>query len=251
MKLTDRIYLVGSGGQGFNLTDDYDCHIYLLDGGDELALIDAGAGMGVPQIVEIIRSHGFEPEQVGHLLITHAHGDHAGGTARLAAALGGPQIYMHEDCAQFLIEGDEKAISLAPAKRVGLYPEDYHFEPHPVDVILKDGDRIAVGDLELHTVSTPGHSIGHVSFLLDHDGRTEFFGGDLVFFGGQILLQNAWDCELQDHLRSLVNLRDAGIDGFFPGHRSFCLKDGQRHIDAAVSIVDGLLVPPNFTYSWQ
>ena len=35
MKLTDRIYLVGSGGQGFNLTDDYDCHIYLLDGVDQ------------------------------------------------------------------------------------------------------------------------------------------------------------------------------------------------------------------------
>jgi len=250
MKLTDHIYLVGSGGQGFNLTDDYDCHIYLLDCGDELALIDAGAGMGVPQIVENIRGHGFEPAQVGHLLLTHAHGDHAGGAARMAAALGEPRVYMHQDSAPYLIGGDEKAISLAPAKRVGLYPEDYVFEPHPVDVQLKDGDQIVIGNLELRAVSTPGHSSGHLSFLLDHDGRTEFFGGDLVFFGGQILLQNAWDCDLQDHLRSLEKLRDAAIDGFFPGHRSFCLKNGQRHIDAALTIIDGLLVPPNFTYSW-
>ncbi len=250
MKLTERIYLVGSGGQGFNLTDDYDCHVYLLDGGDELALIDAGAGMGVPQIIENIRGHGFEPATVRHLLLTHAHGDHAGGAARMAAALGGPCVYMHQDCAPYLIDGDEKAISLAPAKRVGLYPEEYTFEPHPVDVQLQDSDRITVGDLELRAVSTPGHSSGHVSFLLDHNGRTEFFGGDLVFFGGRILLQNAWDCDLQAHLRSLVKLRDAKIDGFFPGHRSFCLKNGQRHIDAAVTIIDGLLVPPNFTYSW-
>lgn len=250
MKLRDRIYLVGSGGQGINLTDDYDCHIYLLDGGDELAVIDAGAGMGVPQIVENIRGLGFDPAQVGHLLLTHAHGDHAGGAAKMAAALGNPQVYMHKDCAPFLTEGDETAISLAPAKRVGLYPEDYHFEPCRVDVSLEDGDTIRVGDLVLNTVSTPGHSKGHISFLLERDGRTEFFGGDLLFFGGKILLQNAWDCDMQAHLKSLTRLRDAGIDGFFPGHLTFCLKDGQRHIDAAVAIVDGLLVPPNFTYVW-
>lgn len=250
MRLTDRIYLVGSGGQGFNLTDDYDCHIYLLDGGEELALIDAGAGMGVPQIVDNIRSHGFDPAQVTHLLLTHAHGDHAGGAAKMAAALGNPRVYMHSDCAPFLIEGDEKAISLAPAKRVGLYPTDYHFEPYPVDVALEDGDRIYVGDLVLETIATPGHSKGHISFLVEHDQRKEFFGGDLVFFGGKILLQNAWDCDMQAHLQSLTRLRDAGIDGFFPGHLTFCLKNGQRHIDAAVSIIDGLLVPPNFTYAW-
>lgn len=250
MKLTERIYLVGSGGQGFSLTDDYDCHIYLLDGGDELALIDAGAGMGVPQIVENIRNHGFEPAQVRHLLLTHAHGDHAGGAAKMATALGDPQVYMHKECAPFLIEGDETAISLAPAKRVGLYPMDYRFDPCEVDVSLDDGDKIVVGDLVLQTVSTPGHSKGHISFLVEHDGRTEFLGGDLVFFGGKILLQNAWDCDMQAHLKSLARFRDAGIDGFFPGHLTFSLNNGQRHIDAALSIIDGLLVPPNFTYAW-
>jgi glyoxylase-like metal-dependent hydrolase (beta-lactamase superfamily II) len=250
MKLTDRFYLVGSGGQGFNLTDDYDCHIYLLDGGSELALIDAGAGMGVPQIIENIKAHGFDPSQVRHVLLTHAHGDHAGGTAKMVAALGNPKVYMHKDCAPFLIEGDEKAISLAPAKRVGLYPEDYHFDPCQVDVSLEDEDKIDVGDLVLQTIATPGHSKGHSSFLIERDGRIDFFGGDLVFFGGKILLQNAWDCDLQAHLKSLTRLRGAGIDGFFPGHLTFCLKNGQRHIDAAVSIIDGLLVPPNFTYAW-
>jgi hypothetical protein len=35
MKLTERIYLVGSGSQGFGLTDDYDCHVYLGEHGPE------------------------------------------------------------------------------------------------------------------------------------------------------------------------------------------------------------------------
>lgn len=251
MKITDRIYLVGSGSQGFSLTDDYDCHIYLIDSGGELALIDAGAGIGVPQIAQNIRDHGFDTRQVKHLLLTHAHGDHAGGAKKMQATLGGhARVYMHTDCAPFLREGDEKAISLADAKRVGVYPSDYHFEACPVDVELEEGSLITVGDLTLQTIETPGHSKGHASYLLKHEGQNILFGGDLVFFGGRILLQNTWDCDLRAHLDSLNKLRDAKIDMLFPGHLAFSLKNGQRHIDAALKFNDGLLVPPNFTYGW-
>ena len=45
MQLTvDIVHLVGSGQSGFSLTDPLDCHVYLLDGGSELALIDTGVG---------------------------------------------------------------------------------------------------------------------------------------------------------------------------------------------------------------
>jgi hydroxyacylglutathione hydrolase len=250
MEITNRIYLVGSGSQGFSLTDEYDCHIYLVDGSSELALIDAGAGMGVPQIVQNILAHGFDTKRVRHLLLTHAHGDHAGGAKRMKAALGDARVYMHTDCAPFLREGNEQAISLADAKRVGLYPMEYHFEPCPVDVELEEGSVINVGDLQLRTIETPGHSKGHVSYILKHNGRNILFGGDLVFFGGRILLQNTWDCDLRAQLDSLNKLRDAQIDTLLPGHLSFSLKNGQRHIDAALKIADGLLVPPNFTYGW-
>ncbi len=46
MKLTNDVYLVGGGDYGFNLTHRLDCHTYLVDGGGELALIDAGFGPG-------------------------------------------------------------------------------------------------------------------------------------------------------------------------------------------------------------
>jgi glyoxylase-like metal-dependent hydrolase (beta-lactamase superfamily II) len=246
VKLADRIYLIGSGSLGFGLTDDFDCHVYLIDGGDELAVVDAGAGMGVPQILQIVREHGFEPGRVRHLLLTHAHGDHAGGAARLRAAFGSPRVYMHAACAPFLREGDERAISLVDAKRAGAYPDDYRFERCAVDVELVEGQRVTVGDLQLETIETPGHSRGHVSYRMRHAGRTVLFGGDLVFFGGKILLQNTWDCDLRAHLDSLIKLRDAAIDVLLPGHLTFSLKNGQRHIDAALKIIDGLLVPSNF-----
>ena len=60
MKLTADVYLVGGGDYGFNLTHRLDCHTYLVDGGGELALIDAGFGPGTDQILEMIRDDGFD-----------------------------------------------------------------------------------------------------------------------------------------------------------------------------------------------
>ena len=61
MNIADRIYLVGSGIMGFDLTDAYDCHVFLLDGGDELAIVDTGAGMGAESIVANVKAAGFDP----------------------------------------------------------------------------------------------------------------------------------------------------------------------------------------------
>ena len=250
MKLTNRIHLVGSGAQGFGLSNDYDCHVYLIDGGHELALIDAGGGLDVKSILENVRADGFDPDRIRHLLLTHAHGDHAGGAAALKSALGELKISIHADCAAFLRDGDEEALSLSEAKRVGIYPSDYCFHAAAVDTEIQEGDEILVGDLSLRVIESPGHSRGHICFAMTHDAKNILFGGDLVFFGGKILLQNTWDCDLNAHLKSLEKMRDAAVDMLFPGHLAFSLRDGQRHIDAALKFADGLLVPPNFTYGW-
>ena len=235
---------------GIGLSDDYDCHVYLIDGGQELGLVDAGGGMGVPEILDHIRNDGFDPARVRHLILTHAHGDHAGGAARLVEALGGPRVYMHADSAAFVRDGNAEAVYLPQAIEAGIYPADYRFEACPVDVDLHEGDTISIGELTLRAIDTPGHCSGHMSFMMGHGGRNFFFGGDLVFFGGTILLQNIPDCDLQAQIQSLKKMRDAAVDVFLPGHLTFSLRNGQRHIDAALKIIDGLLVPPNFTYGW-
>jgi glyoxylase-like metal-dependent hydrolase (beta-lactamase superfamily II) len=77
MKLCERIYLVGSGSVG--LSDPGDCHVYLIDGGQELALVDAGCGAGAQRILENIRRCGCDRSKIRYLLLTHAHRDHARG----------------------------------------------------------------------------------------------------------------------------------------------------------------------------
>jgi hydroxyacylglutathione hydrolase len=72
VQLAERIHLVGSGAFGFDLSDPYDCHVYLLDGSSELALIDLGAGMGTEQIVANVERAGFDPARITRLLCTHS-----------------------------------------------------------------------------------------------------------------------------------------------------------------------------------
>jgi hydroxyacylglutathione hydrolase len=244
MKLTERVHLVGSGSYGFDLSDPFDCHVYLLDGGGDLALVDVGAGMGAEAIVANVQRDGFDPRRVRHLVLTHAHGDHAGGAARMRRLLGsGVRVYISEARAEAVRTADERQFSLDVAKTAGNYPADYALEPCEVDVELADGDEIAVGDLKVQVLDTPGHADGHVSFLLEHGGRRSLFAGDVVFHGGKILLQNIHDCRLDAQIRSLRKLRELEVDALFPGHLAFSLDAGQRHIERANEVLDRLLIP--------
>lgn len=250
MKLSERIHLVGSGAMGFDLTDRLDCHVYLIDGGDELALIDAGAGMGAEAIVENVRAANLDPSRIRHLILTHGHGDHAGGAARLRRLLDGPAVYVSGVTAAALRTGDEGALSLDVAKRAGVYPSDYKLEPCAVDVELEEGATIDVGDLRLVVMDTPGHCDGHVSLLLEHEGWRTLFAGDAIFFGGRILLQNIHDCRLDAHIRSLRKLRGIRVGALLPGHLTLSLKDGERHIERANEILDRLLIPEQMVAAW-
>ncbi len=251
MQLAERIHLVGSGALGFDLTDPFDCHVYLLDGGDELALVDVGAGMGARAILENVRRAGFDPERIRHLVLTHAHGDHAGGAARMRDLIGGePLVYLSATTAHYLRQGDEVGVSIDVAKTVGIYPPDYRYEPCSVDVDLREGDEVAVGDLTLRALDTPGHCDGHVSYVLDHGGERILFAGDVVFFGGKILLQAIHDCRLDEQIRSLRKLRDQEVSMLLSGHSNVSLRAAQRHIERANEILDGLLIPEQLVGGW-
>lgn len=243
MKIAERLHLVGSGQNGFCLTDDYDCHVYLLDGGDEYALIDAGGGRDPDRIIAQIRNDGLDPRRVRQLLLTHAHTDHAAGAAALRERLD-LQVRASPTVARYVREGDERAISLDVARVAGVYPTDFIFPPCPVEGDLTDGATVKVGDLSVQVVDTPGHSSGHVSFVLRHAGQTSVICGDAVFFGGKILLQNIWDCSLQESIRSVERLDALSVDGLFPGHFSFAVHQGRREIQKAMRTIAQLLPPP-------
>lgn len=243
MKLLDQVYLVGSGRLGFELSNDFDCHVFLLDGGSEAALIDAGVGLDVDLLLANIRATGLA-RKVNKIILTHAHSDHMGGAGQLRAALDA-QVYAPWEAAPWVRSADERAVSLELAKRAGYYPEDYRLKGSEVDAEVREGDMIHVGDLELRVIETPGHCRGHCSYLVRTPERTLFFGGDLVFFNGSVVLQNIPDCSIQDYANSVEKLDGLGVNALLCGHMTLPLRNGQRHIDLAIQAFRGLMVPKN------
>jgi hydroxyacylglutathione hydrolase len=240
--LTERISVVGGGTTGLGISHDLDPNVYLLSGGDELALVDSGAGVGEAEICDNVRSLGHDPAHIRHIFLTHAHADHAGGAASLTGRFGA-QVYLSEAEREALETADEEALGLSIVRRNGYYPEDYRLTPCEVDMALHGGERLRCGDLELTVLATPGHSVGSLCFLVETEDGRALFAGDTVFAGGRISLLVAPGSDLLAMHESILKLGDLGIEGLLPGHGIFPIGGGQAHVDRAVAAFDSM-VPP-------
>lgn len=69
------------------------------------------------------------------------------------------------------------------------------------------------------------------------------FSGDHLFTGGQIALQNIWDCNVEEYVASLERLADLTVDRLMPGHLGVSLNAATRHIELAMSALRSGLLP--------
>jgi hydroxyacylglutathione hydrolase len=244
MRIEPNLFLVGSGQMGFDLTDAFDCNIFLFDSGDGYVLFDAGTGMGMEQIWQVCQQDGLDPNRIDHLFLTHAHGDHGGGAAHVRDRTQ-VQIYAGPDTARIVSSGNEEAVSLPAARNAGVYPKDYHYRSCAVDHVLAPGKVVTVGALQIEMIATPGHSHDHCSYLVTSGERRYLVGGDAIFHGGKIVLQNTYDCSVPQSIASIQHLATYDFDALLPGHLAFSLKNGKRHIDTACTIIAKLGCPPS------
>ncbi len=246
MKLTNNIYVVGGGRNGFGISGRLDCHVYLLHGGSEIAMIDAGLGLDhdFDLILDNIRADGLDPKQIRKLILTHYHCDHVGAAAEAQQRLD-VEVITSKFSAPVIRTGDEKAVALDVAKAAGFYPADFTLPPCPVDRELVEGDVVQVGDLSLRTWETPGHCDGHLSFDFQGSDRKYLLGADLVFWGGKILLQNIHDCRIDAYNNSVQKINHLDFDALLPGHLQISLRGGKEHVEAAAAAFRNLGVPPN------
>ncbi len=126
-------------------------------------VVDPGDEIG--EIQSILDRHEL---QVKGIIITHAHIDHIGGAAKLKELTGAP-VYMNENDMELRAQLDVQAgwIGIEPPKK----PE--------IDVMVRDGDIVALAQQPFHVLHTPGHTQGSISLHVPSENK--LIAGDTLF----------------------------------------------------------------------
>jgi hydroxyacylglutathione hydrolase len=227
MKISESVYAIGGGDLGYKISNAFDCNIYLVDGGGEYVVIDAGSGMDSNAIVAWVQRDGIAIEQIKALILTHAHADHAGGASKLRHDLSVP-VLAGSLTADIVASGDEARISLPEARRNGIYPAWYRFKACPIDRALCNGETIAIGSLTLQVIAVPGHSADMIALYCPELGA--LFAGDTVFSGGMLALQSSPDFSLSEYRRTIASLSSMNLKQLFSGHGTAILEHANEHI---------------------
>ena len=241
MRIKPSIYIVG--GTQYGLSEGYDCVIYLIKGSSGLFLIDAGNGYDTETLIGNIEAEGLDPQDVGDILITHHHTDHARGAKALRDALG-CDVRISENTGKHLLEeGTDEELGVIYAKKHGMYAQDYVYIHCPVAHGIGDGEQFSVAGVDIKAVNVIGHSHDSLCYLMELDGRRCCFSGDVVYEGGILGLLNYPMSSLEGYREGLPKLSGLEVDGLFPGHGLFTLKNGQDTIDAGLKKLDSIFVP--------
>lgn len=242
IQISPHVYMVGSGEIG--LSEEHDAHVYLVDAGTSSFLVDAGTGIDSRRLLENIASKITTEKPVSHLLITHCHADHAGGVGDLRQVLN-LHVGAGAETTQRISTGDDRPLALDIARREGVYPANYRFQAATVDEVYPDGYKFALGDLQVATCLTPGHSSDSVCYLVQLEEGAVLFCGDTLFANGQLPLLNTFDSDLAAYRRSLSRLNHLSFDMLFPGHGLFLVSGAHTLVETIQNKLEGsIFLPP-------
>ncbi len=135
------------------------CYIVGSEKTHEGMIIDPGAEP--KEIMRVVEKLGLK---ISLIVLTHRHPDHVGAAAQIKKATGAP-VACHEEMARYL-----------PQSPSYIYEPPFESAPYP-DRILKEGDRIEIGELHFTVLHTPGHTPCGISLY----GEGHVFTGDTLF----------------------------------------------------------------------
>ncbi|MDP9817449.1 MBL fold metallo-hydrolase [Spirilliplanes yamanashiensis] len=189
-------------------------HAHLIVVDDGVVLVDTGLPGRGHRIERALHGLRRQVGDVHTILLTHHHPDHTGGLADLRRRSGAAVVAHAADVP--VVTGAERVTPTHPVvKLVGRIIGAA--EPAPVDdVLTADGPTRVDGITAIHT---PGHTAGHVSYLLDRSGGV-LFAGDAAA-GGRRRLGSTPAMVTADHAaarRSVARLAELDFDTAVFGH---------------------------------
>jgi glyoxylase-like metal-dependent hydrolase (beta-lactamase superfamily II) len=166
-------------------------NILVINTGDKLVMFDTGilsmkqANAPSGQILNSLAQAGIAPKDIDAIVLSHPHIDHAGGIMSAdgqTRLFPNAQIYTTE--ADFKYWTNEQLIGTpaefsARTAMKNLLPNKDRL------VMYKDGQEILPG---IQAIYSPGHTVGHSSFLITSGGKSLCYTGDVALH--EIMLRN-------------------------------------------------------------
>lgn len=158
---------------------------YLVNTGKQLVLVDTGAakvfGPTLGHVLGNLKAAGYDPAQVDAVLLTHLHGDHAGGllTPEGEVAFPKARVYVSKADADYWLSAE--SLAKAPEAAKGFFQI-----PQKAVAPYAQAGRLTVyeGNAEIlpgiKPVFTHGHTPGHTSYLFESQGQKLLVWGDIV-----------------------------------------------------------------------
>lgn len=132
------------------------------------------AGYNYARLQEKMEWLDMDPASIGHILITHQDTDHVG-------ALEPDSELLFKDATVYIGEIENRYLTGEARRRVihKLYKLPMVKINNPKR-LLKDGEVIQIGDIKIECILVPGHTWGHMVYLIDDK---YLFTGDTIWFG--------------------------------------------------------------------
>ena len=144
-------------------------YVVWCDGGTEAIVIDPG--FEPEAIREVLDEHGLT---LAAIVNTHGHLDHMAGNGALKQAFPAAPIVIGPGDAPMLTDPE---LNLSE-------PFGMPVVSPPADRLVKEGDRLTFAGIDLEVFDLPGHSPGHVVYLIRGERPMIVLGGDVLFRGG-------------------------------------------------------------------
>ncbi|MBI2675652.1 MAG: MBL fold metallo-hydrolase [Candidatus Aenigmarchaeota archaeon] len=190
-----------------------DSNIYLI--GD--TAIDSGTGFNFTRLRDILRILKRDLKDFRQVILTHAHFDHIGGHGFFLEA----KASVHMDDAGVLERGDSEA-AIADFF-------DGSLKARKPDILLKGGEKIKAGNMELEVIHTPGHTPGSIC-LYDAKSAT-LFSGDIIF-ANSVGRTDTPGGDANAFAASMEKLRKLKIERLLPGHGDPVLSGAKKVLEA-------------------
>ena len=193
------------------------CNVYVITDADSALLIDAGSGTVFEHLDEI------GVRQVEWVLHTHHHRDQCAGTPRLRDA--GAKVAVPEYERHLF---DQAELFWQTRRTFDNYNDRNTFfsigTNITVDDVLEDYETFTWRGHTFHVLPAKGHTLGSSALLVEVDGTTLAFTGDLMGAGGTLYQLHAMEyCYglmegILFTLQSIQALRKRNVDIAYPSH---------------------------------